>query len=321
MDSKAQRRAAWQDYWTRGALQSRGGAPGYIGAIRDYWMGALAPLPADSRVLNLGCGNGALERLFRDAPGPRFVGVDLAEVGPEWLDGLSPQARARFEFHGGTDMEALPLEAASVDAVVSQYGLEYARPEPAWAEIRRVARPGARLALLLHHADSLLARSAAGEAEQGRYLLRESALLEAAAALVPFLAMAANPAGRERLGRDPQAARLRERYNEAQAAARAWQGGQGAGGLLEDVATGVHQSLGAIGRLGRDAVERHLAVVRERIEHAVLRQRELTAVALDEAAFAALCAQVESWGGRVDRREPLYEGDSLLGWVLEGALP
>ena len=87
------------------------------------------------------------------------------------------------------------------------------------------------------------------------------------------------------------------------------------------MATGVHQSLGAIGRLGRDAVERHLAVVRERIEHAVLRQRELTAVALDEAAFAALCAQVESWGGRVDRREPLYEGDSLLGWVLEGALP
>ena len=198
-DSRAQRRAAWQDYWTRGALQSSGGAPGYIGAIRDYWLGALAPLPADSRVLNLGCGNGALERLFRDVPGPRFVSVDLAEVGPEWLDGLSPQARARFEFHGGTDMEALPLEAASVDAVVSQYGLEYARPEPAWVEIRRVARPGARLALLLHHADSLLARSAAGEAEQGRYLLHESALLEAAAALVPFLAMAANPAGRERL--------------------------------------------------------------------------------------------------------------------------
>jgi len=108
---------------------------------------ALAP---GEQVLDVACGTGLVTFAAARAVGPtgRVVGVDLAgrmvAAAGRRADtlGLANVGFARM------DAEALALPDASVDAVLCSLGLMYL-PEPAQAlrEMRRVLRPGGRLAL------------------------------------------------------------------------------------------------------------------------------------------------------------------------------
>lgn len=96
-------------------------------------------------VLDLGCGPGnLLERLS----GRRVVGVDLSET-------LLGQARTRLGSRPGFELrraaaEELPFPDASFDRIVCSEVLEHViSPGSVIAEIRRVARPGARVVLTL----------------------------------------------------------------------------------------------------------------------------------------------------------------------------
>ena len=51
-------------------------------------------------------------------------------------------------------MEELPFADQRFGAVVSQFGFEYSRRDPAAGEIARVLRPGGAMSLLVHHAAS-----------------------------------------------------------------------------------------------------------------------------------------------------------------------
>lgn len=104
------------------------------------------PLQAGQRVLDVACGTGNLSILAARA-GCITSGIDIAS-------NLILQARARAAAEGlqidfrEADAEELPFPAASVDTVVSMYGLMFApRPEPAAAEALRVCRPGGTIAL------------------------------------------------------------------------------------------------------------------------------------------------------------------------------
>ena len=93
-------------------------------------------------------------RLLDVATGPGFVAGAAAARGAQ-VSGLDfaaamvAAARTRFpavEFRQG-DAEALPFDAASLDAVVMNFGmLHLARPDRAIAEAQRVLRPGGRYA-------------------------------------------------------------------------------------------------------------------------------------------------------------------------------
>lgn len=92
-------------------------------------------------VLDLGCGTGhatrALKRRFRSA---RVVGIDLAP-------GMAAATRARqgwfvrFDTACG-DAERLPIATESVDLAFSSLMLQWCDVETAFAEARRVLRPG-----------------------------------------------------------------------------------------------------------------------------------------------------------------------------------
>lgn len=107
------------------------------------------PLDATS-ALDLGCGTGfpSLELAERLGPGALVVGVDPWAGALERAAGKArtwgvPQA-AFVRGDGG----ALPLRAASVDLVVSNLGVNnFADPDRAFAEVRRVLRPGGTLVL------------------------------------------------------------------------------------------------------------------------------------------------------------------------------
>ncbi len=111
-----------------------------------------APIVADAaaigpgqRALDVACGTGALTRTVAARVGAagRAIGLD---ANPEML-AVARRLDAPIEWLDGR-AEALPLPDASVDAVVSQFGLMFFDDRvAALREMRRVLRPGGRIAV------------------------------------------------------------------------------------------------------------------------------------------------------------------------------
>ncbi len=103
-----------------------------------------AALGAGEDVLDLACGTGNAA-LLAAAHGARVIGVDAA---PRLLEVARTRAKALgvdLEVREG-DLLALPVDDASVDVVLSVFGVIFA-PDPGQAlrEVARVLRPGGRV--------------------------------------------------------------------------------------------------------------------------------------------------------------------------------
>jgi arsenite methyltransferase len=111
---------------------------------------ALASIAPGETVLDLGSGAGfdAFLAAARVGPAGRVIGVDLT---PQMIEKARSNAAAagytNVEFRLG-DIEALPVEDASVDLVISNCVLNLVPDKgKAFAEIVRVLKPGGRLAV------------------------------------------------------------------------------------------------------------------------------------------------------------------------------
>jgi SAM-dependent methyltransferase len=217
--SNDQQAAAWSEFWRTGALHScvgSFGSDGYGGAIGAFWRDVLAGMEAHDRVLDVGTGNGPLPRLiamhFANTVGgmPSVDAIDIAAVAPGWHD---PDAYPRVRFHPRTSASAMPFAAGSFGWIVSQYGFEYADFPAAADECARVLAPGGKVAMVLHHVDSVICRVGREELAHHRRLLAAGGLIEAARTVMPHLAAAASAATPARPDAAAEAARTA--YNAA----------------------------------------------------------------------------------------------------------
>ena len=120
-------------------------------AYTERSLGLLRPFisEAPGRLLDVGCGTGALLSVLRIDP-VRYVGVDLSA---EMLRGAARHPQAGLI---RAEAGALPLRDASFDLAVSASSLhDWASPDAGLREIRRVLAPGGRLLLVDWCADHL----------------------------------------------------------------------------------------------------------------------------------------------------------------------
>jgi len=132
---------------------------------------AVAELREGETVLDLGSGGGidVLLSARRVGATGRAIGVDMTDEMLSLARRNAAEAgAANVEFRKGT-IEALPLDDASVDVVISNCVINLASDKAAvFAEIARVLRPGGRVGVSDVVADDLL--TAEQRAERGSYV-------------------------------------------------------------------------------------------------------------------------------------------------------
>jgi ubiquinone/menaquinone biosynthesis C-methylase UbiE len=311
------RKSAWTAYWAAGGLHSCTGSfdAGYSGAIGAFWADQFMAMTASHRVLDLATGNGALPLLLHSRDGgatcPSVDAVDLAEVAPGWHQ---PERHGRIRFHSGVAMEQLPFEDDSMDMVVSQFGFEYARRTPALRECMRVLKPTGRIAMVMHHAGSVLARVGRAEMAHQARLFQQRGLLATAAEVLPWFARAR--AG-EDLRQNAHANAARAAYNAAVADVSTDIDTLETPDLLVQARDEVHRILVSA---QADAVLAQATLARfgDAVRAAGLRSAEMLSHALDVQQAEALVRELAAL--RPDATvscRPLAQSEGVLGWALE----
>ncbi|MCU1396710.1 MAG: putative methyltransferase, ubiE/COQ5 family [Ilumatobacteraceae bacterium] len=132
----------------------------FAGAVPDIYDELFVPLiftpyaidvterlagTVDGDLLEIAAGTGAVTRLLADTL-PAAVAITATDLNQAMLDRAERIGTSRPVRFRQADVFALPFDDASFDVVVCQFGVMFFRPQPAaFAEIRRVLRPGGRL--------------------------------------------------------------------------------------------------------------------------------------------------------------------------------
>lgn len=175
----------WGEYWSRASADACTAElpPTVRDTIAEGWRAAFAALPDGASVLDIATGKGAVLETGRQAIATgravTLTGLDRANPPPE-LQGDVFQSDAA-QFTGGADAARLPFPDQSQDLVTSQFGIEYAGLETAFAEAARVCRN--RMLFLAHAADGAVVRQSSAQTGQIGWVLDE---LGFAAALQSF---------------------------------------------------------------------------------------------------------------------------------------
>lgn len=173
----------WDAYWDTARLQSFDleGKPGAIAALGQYWASVAQTLPPDAAVLDVGCGHGAASlALLAAGSKAKITAIDESNIDPAKHLAERAAAVARIDFQPRVQMEDLPFDDASFDAVVSQYAIEFGPLPKTATEIARVLKPGGFMAALVLPYNSEAVQDARRSLKQCRYLLAESKLFESA---------------------------------------------------------------------------------------------------------------------------------------------
>ena len=153
----------WTAYWQTGAGSSCFDGSESELHLTQLWDELVDALPDKARMLDLATGNGTVARMCAARAQARPIhldidAIDAAEIDPPAFLPDQDPLLSSIHFHGKTRLEALPFRDGTFNAVVSQFGFEYACETRAAAEAARVLAPGGRLRLVIHAKVGAVAR-------------------------------------------------------------------------------------------------------------------------------------------------------------------
>ncbi|MFC3714379.1 class I SAM-dependent methyltransferase [Sphingoaurantiacus capsulatus] len=184
---RAAETAIWNDYWHFDRLSSfdDAGPTNYAQEIAAGWQAFFEALPDGAAILDLCTGNGAIAVMAaaaarRARKSFRIAAVDAADVNPYRHVKQHRDDLAAIDFRPATPIERLPWPAASFDAVVSQYGIEYSDLSLSVPELARVIAPGGKVRLVVHAAEGPVVQRSARVVPEIDFLLHDIDLAGAA---------------------------------------------------------------------------------------------------------------------------------------------
>lgn len=319
VDQEAGASAAWTRLWKAGVHHScaEGISGNYDGAIGAFWEARFSGLQDQSRVVDIGTGNGPLAVLCRSfglARGvrPDIHGIDAADITP--VTDVPGCDFSGITFHPRTLATDLPFADASVDLLISQYGFEYAPRAAALAEGLRVIGRRGRVAFILHTTDSLVFQVSGKQLDAARFALDHSPIWSDAAALIEVLESAPTAAERERLGRDPRAESVRNAFNASASQLLDTAESQGRPKFLLATIQHIGSVLATLERAGPAASKTALESAFQSLTDERLRLQQMRNAALDQASLAALRDAFAAGGHPVMLTPVDQTGQARMGW-------
>lgn len=305
--------AGWTNYWQAQVRDAFAASESENQALQALWHALFLDWQAGDRVLDIGCGNGALARTlgaFADAHRRRFsyVGIDQAELSR--TGGLSFEY-LQTELVGGVPAEAGAFPAASFDRIVSQFGFEYCDVVGVIEKMRDWLDDDGSVSMLLHTRDSALSSEVNYTLEQMR-MAEESALLVVVARLLSRLAEAGGP-----VGADPTSARLRELINSTCRELEAKAANLPNPAFLKrfvSLCLGMFDARRA--QIPPAIKLSNLTLLSTQLIHHKARLVQQQRVALDEAGLSRLADLLAARGFRCSRSEPFFFDKAKIGFVL-----
>ncbi|MBQ4831664.1 class I SAM-dependent methyltransferase [Pseudoalteromonas sp. MMG010] len=142
----------WSEYWSQGFITSFGQdiKRNYTGLLKNCWLEFTDTLEKNSRILDIGTGNGALIELIQTGSKAeyQFVGIDSATINKNVSETIKGQ------FISNIKAEKMPFKDNEFDAVISQFALEYSDITLSINELFRVLTSGGQFQLICHDVNS-----------------------------------------------------------------------------------------------------------------------------------------------------------------------
>ncbi len=318
----------WSQFWSRDSITTfvRPFDGNYDGEFADFWNAQFARLAEGARVVDLATGNGAIALLAQQYAVERaktfeVIGIDYAEINPAGVLAAHAELRpllAAIAFRGGVRIESSGLAADSIDLLTSQYGFEYADIDAAVTEAWRVLKRGGRMALIMHHDESIVVAHAREGLDQVQFCLQKEQIDKRVAALVKIVGQAVTSEQRRALKSNRKAESVRKKLNASltriKQRSQAYTDPDGFMGVM------VPNLLKVFGEYKEASVAQKLAHVREvRTAFDAYRERmaDLAGAALSPEQLETLVEKLAATGFVVEKRGTLHYKGGLMGWTLE----
>lgn len=141
----------WDSFWR---LMSRSGnteLPTSARELDQFFLEIYSNLtPLSPTILDLGAGNGALSRLLMAHRANAHLANDMDMIVLDAsIDALMMNTASNDVLAVNALLEELPLRNESIDLVVSQFGVEYAK-KPIWNQVFMLLKQGGSLCVAMH---------------------------------------------------------------------------------------------------------------------------------------------------------------------------
>ncbi|NNL64055.1 MAG: class I SAM-dependent methyltransferase [Woeseiaceae bacterium] len=169
----------WSEYWEKeGAggevfVNAQGEAHP---ALAEFWQAAFTSLAAGSRIIDIASGAGSVFAHLPGDHGHRLSASDISRTALESLAQRIPEVTTLV-----CSADDIPLDDASFDLVVTQFGVEYAGVA-AFDEAARLVAPGGRFVGLCHFRGGYIDSDNRAQLGEAR-IVRERGFIDAAIVL------------------------------------------------------------------------------------------------------------------------------------------